>query len=188
MKVLIVYAHPQIEGHCSYILENVIKNLDKRKIKYDLIDLYKEKYDPILHENELYTARNKHVSEINLKYQQLLKNANLRIFIYPIWWGSMPAILKGFFDKVLVGGFGFKYVNGFPIKLLKGKAIVFSTCGAPSFFYKLIDRTPIKMIKRLILGFCGIKAKFHLIGNCKIIDDKKKLKIEKMVDQVMKIF
>ena len=186
MKVLIVYAHPQVEGHCSYILENVIKNLETKNINYDLIDLYKEKYDPILHENELYTARNKHVDEINIKYQILLKNADLRIFIYPIWWGSMPAILKGFFDKVLVAGFGFKFVNGFPIKLLKGRAIVFSTSGAPSLFYKLIDRTPIKLIKRLILGFCGIKAKFYLLGNCKRINDNKKEKISKMVNRALK--
>jgi NAD(P)H dehydrogenase (quinone) len=187
MKVLIIYAHPNVEGHCSYILYNVIKNLELKKINYDVIDLYKDNYDPILHENELYTSRNKHVDEINLKYQSLLKNADLRIFIYPIWWGSMPAILKGFFDKVLVGGFGFKYVNGFPIKLLKGKAIVISTCGAPSLFYRFIDRTPIKMIKRLILGFCGIKTKFYLIGNCKRLTEDKKVKIEKIVKKALKI-
>lgn len=187
MKTLIIYAHPNVEGHCSYILKEVISNLKNKKIEFELIDLYKKEYDPILHENELYSAKRKNISKINLEYQKKIKKSEMQIYIYPIWWGSMPAILKGFFDKVFVGGFSFKYVNNFPIGLLKNKkAIVISTSGAPSFFYKYIDRTPIKLIKRLILGFCGIKTKFYLIGNCKRLSDKKKNTIKNLIKKIIK--
>ncbi len=56
VKTLVIYAHPQTKGYCPAIKEEVEKQLRANKIEYSLFDLYAMKYDPILHENEHYTA------------------------------------------------------------------------------------------------------------------------------------
>ena len=116
MKTLIIYAHPKTEGHCSTILYEVKKVMKEKKKKYDLIDLYKIKYDPILHDEEHYTAGEGHrkVSKENKKFQKMIKDTNELIFIYPIWWGSMPAILKGFIDRVFTSHFAYQYKGPIP--------------------------------------------------------------------------
>lgn len=85
------------------------------------------------------------------------------IFFYPLWWGSVPALLKGYIDNVFVPGFAYKYHKNDPLwdKLLKGKsARIFSTCDAPNFFVKLIYKnSDFSMMKRAVCWFTGIKVK-----------------------------
>jgi len=185
MKTLIIYAHPNTPGHCSYILEQVKAKLDTKE--YEILDLYKIKYDPVLHENELYTAGGEDISKQDLEIQNKIKRSNHLIFIYPVWWGSMPAILKGFFDKVFKNGFAFKFKDKKGVGLLKDKtATIFITSGASKLVYLLfLGNIPKKIIKRLILGFCGIKSKFYHIGNCTIINEKKKQEIKKVVNKAL---
>lgn len=182
MKTLIVYGHPKTKGHCSLILENIEKELKKEKVEYDVLDLYKIKYDPILHENEHYTAGNREISKENKRFQDMIKKAKRLIFIYPVWWGSMPAIVKGFIDRVFVSGFGFKRKGNMYEGLLKDKkAAVILTTGAPLFFYKLMGSPASKLIKKFILMFCGIKTKVFAIGNANQLTEKQVLKIKKAV-------
>jgi len=182
MKTLVIYAHPATQGHCPFIFEQVKKTLEEKKIEYEAIDLYSIKYDPVLHEDEHYTAGKRNVSKENKEMQKKILDSELLIFIYPIWWGSAPAILKGFLDKVLVSGFAFRYVNGIPIGLLKGKrALVFMTSGGPTWYYKLTGNVPARIMKSMTLGFCGIKTKVYQIGRCLSFDDDKKKEITKTV-------
>jgi NAD(P)H dehydrogenase (quinone) len=180
MNTLIIYAHPKTEGHCSTILKEVIEYLSTNKFEAALIDLYKINYDPVLHENELYTSGNKEVNKQNLEFQKRVKDADNLIFIYPVWWGSMPAILKGFFDKVFTNGFAFEFINNMPNKLLTGKkAVVFTTSGGPTFASKLLmGNRAANLIEKDILGFSGIKAKVFQIGNAMELDGKQREEIK----------
>jgi putative NADPH-quinone reductase len=77
-----------------------------------------------------------------------------------VWWGSTPALLKGFFDRVLLPGFAFKYRDKGVLwdKLLSGKSgrIIYTT-DTPVWFYNLFYSAPsVNMIKKRVLGFCGI--------------------------------
>jgi NAD(P)H dehydrogenase (quinone) len=93
--------------------------------------------------------------------QEKIKWCDHIVLIYPIWWGSMPAILKGFFDRVFLPGFAFKKHEGsvWWTKYLTNKtARVISTLDQPVWFYRLINGAPSdKAIKRLTFNFCGIK-------------------------------
>lgn len=93
----------------------------------------------------------------------------------------MPAILKGFFDKILISGFGFKYnKHGIPIKLLKDKkATIITTSGGPKIYYFMFDNRMKKNISKDILGFCGIKIKYYQFYNAKKLDDEYKNAIKK---------
>ena len=158
--VPIIYAHPNTGGHCAEILKNVKKILNRKKIGFKVYDLYSMRYDPVLHETEHYTVGRRKVSKENRLFQKMITESDTMIFIYPIWWGHMPAILKGFFDRVFTSGFAFRYEHGRPIGLLNGKkAIIFTTSGGPKLFYTLTFNLPKRMICTFILKFCGIRSR-----------------------------
>jgi len=130
--MLIIYAHPNKKGHCGYILEQVKKRLDKKREKYKILDLYQMKYDPLLKDEEHYTSGSHKVSKNNKIIQKKIKKSKKLIFIYPTWWNNMPAILKGFVDRVFIPKFAFSYKGNFPIGLLKGLANVYINKEGPT--------------------------------------------------------
>jgi putative NADPH-quinone reductase len=91
------------------------------------------------------------------------------IVVYPLWLGSMPAMLKGFFEQVLRPGFAYEYgKGGLPKKKLTGKsARIVITMGMPAFVYRWIFFAhSLRSVKRSMLGFTGIKPiRATLIGN-----------------------
>jgi putative NADPH-quinone reductase len=104
----------------------------------------------------------------------------------------MPAVLKGFIDKVFTAHFAFKFVTmpviskimgGIPRPLLKGKkAVVFLTTGSNWIaWWFFLRRRARKLMLTDILGFFGIKARVYHLGSCRIVDEGRILKIKKMV-------
>ena len=102
--------------------------------------------------------------------QQHFSWAHHVVIIYPLWLGSMPALLKAYLEQVMRPGFAFVYgkKNELPGKLMTGKtARIVVTMGMPSLFYKLYYRShSVKSLARNILGFVGFKpVSVSLIGN-----------------------
>lgn len=95
--------------------------------------------------------------------QNLIKIADHIVWVYPIWWGGMPALLKGFIDRTFLSGFAFQYRTGsqFWDKLLSGKTSrIIVTMDAPIWYFRLfLNSHSIKQFKKSILNFCGIKVK-----------------------------
>jgi len=92
------------------------------------------------------------------------------VFLYPLWLGSMPALLKAYLEQVMRPGFAFVYgkKNRLPGKLMMGKsARIVVTMGMPSLFYRLYYRShSVRSLARNILGFVGFKpVSVSLIGN-----------------------
>lgn len=109
-----------------------------------------------------------------LTAQQKVLWAEHLVIFYPVWWGGVPAILKGFFDRAFIAGFGYK-PNPNTIwswdKLLKGKtARIACTLDQPAWVYRLLFRSPSHhAIKRSTLKFCGISpVKISTIGPIKL--------------------
>ncbi|MCF7862373.1 NAD(P)H-dependent oxidoreductase [Candidatus Woesearchaeota archaeon] len=175
MKDLIIYTHPGGEGHCNAILKAVQKQLKN----YEVLDLYKMKFDPVLTKTEITDGiKQAKITDI----QKKIKNSDRMIFIYPFWWGGMPAILKGFFDRVFSNGFAFTSEGKMPKGLLGDKqALIFMTSGAPNIFHLISGYRGIKVVEKDILGMCDIKTKSIIIGSCSKIDGPKKMKIRKIV-------
>ncbi|MDU1904931.1 MAG: NAD(P)H-dependent oxidoreductase [Dysgonomonas sp.] len=124
----IVFAHPWHGSFCKGILDTITKKLDTNNKPYQVIDLNKDNFNPVLTESELALySKGKHNDPLVEKYQNLLKNSEEVVFIYPIWWMNMPAILKGFFDKVLLYDFAYNYNNGWTPLLQVKKTTVITT-------------------------------------------------------------
>lgn len=184
-NMIILYAHPNKEGHCGAILRITEEELRKNNIEYELIDLYKLDYNPVLQQDEHYTSGHKNISEENKKYQSMIKDADCIMFIYPTWWNGFPAILKGFIDRVFVPGYAFYFKGKIPVGLLKGKkAVVITSTGAPRTLSRIVFKDiSTKVLTRHILGFCGIKAKAFYISNAGQYSSKREAEIRFKVEK-----
>ena len=110
-----------------------------------------------------------------------IQQADHLVLIFPMWWASMPALMKGLFDRIFLPGFAFEYQekSPFPKQLLKGKTSeIITTMDTPVWYYKWVLGNPgIKLLKNSILGFCGIKNKrTTCLSVIKTSDDKQRQK------------
>lgn len=159
MRVLIIYAHPDRNSFNHAILSQIKHGLEDGKHAFTIIDLYEEKFNPVLVFDET-TRRRDLMNDLETKhYRDMLEQADRLIFIYPIWWYGMPAILKGFIDRLFVSGFAYKNKGRYTKGLLGGKsARVIYTIDSPSWFVKLFRRNIEWItIRDVILKYCGIK-------------------------------
>lgn len=112
--------------------------------------------------------------------QDAIKWADHLVIIYPLWLGSMPALLKAFLEQVLRPGFAFEYgqSGGMAKKLLTGKsARIVVTMGMPAFIYRWVfGAHSLKSLKRNTLWFCGIgPVRSTIIGSIEGMDEKQRM-------------
>ena len=156
MKVAIIFNHPYDGSYCNAILNSVTAGLLKASHEVDVMHLDKDNFDPVMRAKDLaafvtakYNAHNSYeaLDEKVMNYKQRLEQADHLVFIFPIWWELMPAMTKGFIDKVIFPGVAYDYKpNGFMIKRFKGlKGLtLITTMNTPKFAYKLIFGNAIK--------------------------------------------
>ncbi|MDZ4072371.1 MAG: NAD(P)H-dependent oxidoreductase [Sediminibacterium sp.] len=111
-------------------------------------------------------------------WEQILWADHL-VWIHPVWWGGLPAIMKGFIDRLFLPGFAFQYKENsvFWDKLLKGKtARIITTLDQPSWYYWLVyGRPSVNQLKKSTLQFCGIDpVKITYYGIIKNSTDRKR--------------
>ncbi|WP_067147119.1 NAD(P)H-dependent oxidoreductase [Pseudotamlana agarivorans] len=97
-----------------------------------------------------------------LEAWEKIKWAEHLVWIHPVWWGGLPALMKGFIDRLFLPGFAFKYRDNSPFwdKLLKGKtAHIITTLDQPSWYYWFVYGKPsVNQLKKSTLKFCGINT------------------------------
>ncbi len=154
MKILTILAHPSKKSFNNALLQKYIKGAKKNN-EVKTLYLGKLKFNPILKEGYIKIQK---LEPDLIKAQSLISWADKITIIYPTWWTTPPALLKGFFERAFLPGFGFKYTDERNwIKLLRGKsARIIVTMDSPSWYYRFITGDPgYKSIKGT-LGFCGI--------------------------------
>jgi putative NADPH-quinone reductase len=175
-NILIINGHPDKESFCFALAESYKKGAEKSGATCKVMNLIDLKFDPIL------TFGYRKVSELEpdlIQAQKEILEANHLVFVYPNWWSTYPALLKGFIDRVFLPNFAFKYHKTGPFwdKLLKGKtAQLIVTTDTPSWYYWLINRKPgHNSMKIGILEFSGVKpVKINSYGPIKSSDVKKR--------------
>jgi putative NADPH-quinone reductase len=123
--------------------------------------------------------------------QELIKWADHFVFFYPIWFETIPSLLKGWFERVFTPGIAYQ-MDGYKItKYLKGKTahLVFTSQG-PIFWQKLTGNFELKLVKR-ILQFCGIKTirvdrRGQVVGKYVRLEERNKF-LELIGNRAMKI-
>ncbi len=115
-----------------------------------------------------------------------IEMADHLVWVHPVWWGGLPAKMKGFIDRVFLPGVAFKFRKDsiWWDKLLTGKtARIIYTADQPSWFYRFFNKRPsLHALKKMTLEFCGVKpVKTTMIGPIKSTTDKDRERILKKI-------
>lgn len=150
MKPLIVFNHPYEGSYCNAILESAMNGLQESGQPCDLIHLDKDGFNPVMNAAELKAfaqARTmgakvlKDLDVQTLDYAARLQQAEHLVLVFPVWWELMPALMKGFIDKLIFPAIAYGYTERGMMKStltrLK-KVTVISTMNTPGPIYRFI--------------------------------------------------
>ena len=158
MKITAIDGHPGTDRLVTALMDRYLTAAVKAGAEVTKLNLRDMEFDPILHDG--YKKRQDWEPDI-VKAAQSIQDCDHLLLGFPLWWGAQPALLKGFFDRVFLPGYAFKYHKNDPMwdRLLKGRsADVFITGDTPEFFLRLSYGAPIfRQMKGQILGFSGFK-------------------------------
>ena len=166
MNLLVINGHPRKDSLSDALTASYINGAATTGAEIKTIRLAELSFD--LHVRH----PTPHLQEIEpdiREAQDLITWADHIVFVYPTWWGTMPALLKGFLDRVLISGYAFEEIEGGTsyAPLLRGRtAQLITTMDTPLFVYKLIYKSPgHNAMKKATLGFCGFEmAKTYNFG------------------------
>lgn len=172
-NILIINGHPDKESY-NFALSSAYKTgAEAAGANCQEILIRELDFDPNLRFG--YRKRT-HLEPDLLAAQKKLKWADHIVWVYPVWWGSVPAIMKGFLDRVLLPGFAFKKREGslWWDKYLRGKTSrIICTLDQPAWYYRWFNRGPSHhAMTRLTLHFIGIgRVRITAIGPLRLSTD-----------------
>ena len=211
MKVLIVLAHPEPKSFNAVMFESALKTLEENGHEVKISDLYRTNFNPVSNRQnftsvknatyfnqqneELFAYENNSFANDILVEQDKVYWCDLMIWQFPLWWFSVPAILKGWIDKVFA--MGRFYDNGriYEAGLLKGKKALLSiTTGGPEKNYITTKYGSTKEILHPIqigilefVGFSVLSSEINFSIE-RITDEERKLVLEKWSSRLKNIF
>ena len=157
-KILIINGHPDKESFNFALAEAYKKGAKQSNVEIKEINIRELNFNPNLQFG--YRKRTELEPDL-LEAQDKLKWADHLVWIHPVWWGSVPAIMKGFLDRILLPGFAFnKRKNSlWWDKYFTGKtARIICTLDQPAWYYKWIYGNPShNAMKKVTLEYIGVK-------------------------------
>ncbi|MFC5652357.1 NAD(P)H-dependent oxidoreductase [Paenibacillus solisilvae] len=188
MNHLIVAAHPNPESFNHAILQTAVQALKAKGHEVVVRDLYALQFEPVLTLEDFSALRTGQIPSDIKAEQEYIASADVITFVYPIWWTGLPAILKGYVDRVFAYGFAYAYgKDGTIEKLLPGKKGLFiNTHGTPGEIYDSNGMTDaLKKTSDVgIFEFCGIEVVDHLLfGAVSQVDDAARKEMLKQVEE-----
>ncbi|WP_256759399.1 NAD(P)H-dependent oxidoreductase [Cohnella sp. WQ 127256] len=170
MNIAVIIGHPYPKSYCNALAEAYTQGAATSGAIVRTLELSQLQFNPNLQYG--YHKRTELEDDL-IAAQETIRWADHLVFVYPTWWATMPAILKGFIDRVFLPGFAFKAKPDSLMteKLLKGKtARLIVTMDSPPWYYRLVlRRSGHTVMKRGILQFCGINpVRITEIGTMKM--------------------
>ncbi|MXO04857.1 NAD(P)H-dependent oxidoreductase [Flavobacterium sp. HBTb2-11-1] len=164
MRHLIIYAHPNWESLNGKFKDALQGYLLQKGNEVIVRDLYELQFDPVLSLQDMEGQRKGKVEDDVRLEQEFISWAEHITFIHPIWWTGMPAVMKGYIDRVFSYGFAYRYDQGVQKELLKGKqAVIINTHGKSHDEYREIgmDRALRLTSDKGIYNYCGFEISQH---------------------------
>ncbi len=175
MKHLIIYAHPNPASLSHAYVEALEATWKAKGHSVEVRDLYALNFNPVLGVADFKAIQSGTVLPEIAVEQKYIAEADVITFVYPIWWVGLPAIVKGYIDRVFLNGFAYKYTETGPVGLLNTKKVlVFNNMGTPNMYYEQsgMDKSLLQTSDAGIFNFSGIEvAEHHLFGGVPSIDD-----------------
>ena len=167
MRALIVYAHPRDGSFNEAIRDIILQRLQGYGVEIRMRDLYDEAFNPVMDKLQLENYQDHLQNKAGLEeYVADLLWCDMLIFVYPTWWYGLPAILKGWIDRVFLPGIAFHMPSRQGKNISPGlkhitRLAIFTTCGASWWLTQLVGSPG----KRTILRGVGLLCARH----CKTI-------------------
>lgn len=162
MRILYIYCHPLPESFHAAIRVKALSALEAAGHEVDLLDLYAEKFDPVLSEDGRRHYHDPARNQTGLEsYIARLTSAEALVVQFPTWCFGMPAMLKGFLDRMFMPGVAFDITDPAQVKPMLGniKRIVgIVTYGRPRYMALWMGDPPRKIVRRYMRWFTGGKA------------------------------
>jgi len=157
VNVLVIIGHPRADSLCHALADAYMQGAREAGARLERLDLRELVF---CRDVEQRSMRRQSTEPDIARARRLLRWAQHIVFVYPTWWGTMPSLLKGFLDRVLLPGFAFRYAeNAFGYEgLLRGRsAHLITTMDTPALVYRMVYRAPgHNAMRRATLNFCGI--------------------------------
>ncbi|MBI3504064.1 MAG: NAD(P)H-dependent oxidoreductase [Proteobacteria bacterium] len=163
MRVLVVYCHPRADSYAAALRDAACSALAAGGHAVELADLYAENFRPVMDaaERGRYHDPAANMQGIEAEIARL-KRAEAIVFVYPTWWYGMPAMLKGWFDRVWAPGIVFE-INGGVIKPLltdMRHVVAVTTMGAPWWFAWFMGHPGRMFLSRGVRAICAHGCRF----------------------------
>ena len=185
-RILVINGHPDPESFNAALAEAYTTSARGAGAEIQQLNLIDLDFQPILKYG--YRKRTELEPDL-LRALDLIKSADHLVWVFPMWWYGIPALMKGFIDRTFLPGITFEYVDGkaIPKKLLKGKtARIIITADTPRWYDRIIMGKPaLRQFKKGTLEFCGIKP--VKVTYLSIIKGSSPEKREKWLTQVRKL-
>lgn len=166
MKHLIVVSHPAEDSFTMGLARSYAAELEKLGHQQRTSDLYRMGFNPVLAAQELLPVSAVHAACADVaKAQDDIRAVDVLTIIYPLWWLSMPAMMKGYVDRVFARGFAYEAHHGTVHGLLSGKkAVLITISGAPlPALVKSGDWNAVQMLQDThVLRSAGFELLEHL--------------------------
>ncbi|NOU86200.1 flavodoxin family protein [Paenibacillus sp. LMG 31460] len=167
MKTLLIGAHPNFSSFNAALRDAFADRLLAAGHEVKQTDLYEKSFQPVISYEELIGSFQGCEPPADVaKEHDDIRWADFIIFIYPTWWMGMPAIMKGYIDRVLSNNYAYRYGDsGRPVGLLTGKkALIVQTAGGSEYYLMNsgLEQAMKLITKEGIFGFCGIDVVEHL--------------------------
>lgn len=177
-NILLILGHPSENSFCKALLDAYQSGAEKAGATCKTLYLSRLKFDINLADGYK-TGAAMQLEEDLVESQKLIQWADHVVMAFPNWWGFMPALAKGFIDRVFLPGFAFKNHSGknFPEKLLKGKSMrVLVTMDTPTWWFYLVYRaSQYQILKDIVFGYVGFDPiRFTTFGFIRKSTDKQR--------------
>jgi putative NADPH-quinone reductase len=169
MRAVVVVAHPCTDSFCHALADRAVAGLRRAGHDVVVLDLYGEGFRPAMSADErrAYHGDTPILDEMVARHAEAVATAEVLVFVYPTWWSGLPAILKGWLERVLVPGVGFRFDDRGRVRpgLTAVRHLVgISTYGSPRTYVHLVNDNGRRTLTRALRLSCGIRARRHWYG------------------------
>jgi NAD(P)H dehydrogenase (quinone) len=168
MRILVIYCHPKPDSFCAALRDTVVDGLTASGHSVEPRDLYAEAFDPVLstHLRGVYFDETENTHGIE-DHVASLRRAEGLVLVYPTWWFGMPAMLKGWFDRVWLPGVAFRLGRPKvmqPLLTEIRRIGVVTTYGSPWWLLWWVGWPDRRVVRRGLRPLCAPGCRIHWIG------------------------